>query len=300
MAGRAKIMSEDSVDQVFEKAISTIHTLSSQRGYNSLPRPPAHIRIQLYALFKQSTEGDVEKIIPRPHGDPLSTEYSIALKKWDAWKSKEGISKTEAKREYIQLLINTMKSYAMGTIAARELLAELEFLWWQVSAEEKRTLSDENDSVLMINQDGFVDTPSVKLRQEIYEALCEINNNMIETNNDSQILRRESWEPKKKKPGKWGRLVIWLSSIIVRHVLNVIRNVIYHSVIVIAILTAIKHTNQSLPVIVDFNVPHKKEYHYKTTCQSIISQISKFFWTTFKMVNRLGKFGINKVYLQVE
>lgn len=66
----------------------------------------------------------------RPEGHTIEDEG--AKKKWDAWKREEGLSKTEAKRQYILYLINTMRVYASGTSEARELLGELEYLWDQI------------------------------------------------------------------------------------------------------------------------------------------------------------------------
>lgn len=117
---------------MFVKAISTIRTLSTRTGYGSLPRPPLENRIKLYGLYKQSTEGDLRNIpnITRPVGTTPSDEN--AQRKFDAWKQQEGLSKTQAKRLYISFLISTMKVYGSGTMEARELLSELEFLWDQI------------------------------------------------------------------------------------------------------------------------------------------------------------------------
>lgn len=112
------------------KAITTIRALSSRSNYGTLPRPPAESRIKLYGLYKQATEGDVEGIMARPIGFTLEDEG--AKKKWDAWKREQGLTKTEAKRRYISYLIDTMKVYASGTLEARELLSELEYLWDQI------------------------------------------------------------------------------------------------------------------------------------------------------------------------
>ena len=112
------------------KAISTIRALSSRSNYGSLPRPPADSRIKLYGLYKQATEGNVDGVMPRPVGFTLEDEG--AKKKWDAWKREEGVSRTEAKRRYISYLIETMRIYASGTLEARELLSELEYLWDQI------------------------------------------------------------------------------------------------------------------------------------------------------------------------
>lgn len=52
----------------------------------------------------------------------------------DAWYCQRGLSRTEAKRRYVTTLINTMHLYASQTAEARELVAELEFVWDQVKA----------------------------------------------------------------------------------------------------------------------------------------------------------------------
>lgn len=50
----------------------------------------------------------------------------------DAWYAQRDLSRTEAKRRYISTLINTMHEYASQTPEARELVAELEFVWDQI------------------------------------------------------------------------------------------------------------------------------------------------------------------------
>ena len=50
----------------------------------------------------------------------------------EAWHSRAGLSRTEAKRRYISTLIETMHQYATTTSEARELVAELEFVWDQI------------------------------------------------------------------------------------------------------------------------------------------------------------------------
>ena len=106
-------------------------------------------------------EGDVESILPRPlpiesplspihrsqsldqalsrsPGSPSSTSPPTAstqrgeIEKWDAWHACAGMSRTEAKRQYIDYLIGTMKRYACGTQEGRELVGELEFVWDQI------------------------------------------------------------------------------------------------------------------------------------------------------------------------
>lgn len=52
----------------------------------------------------------------------------------DAWYAQRSLSRTEAKKRYIETLIETMYRYASQTPEARELVAELEFVWNQIRA----------------------------------------------------------------------------------------------------------------------------------------------------------------------
>ncbi|KAG7886709.1 hypothetical protein KL938_000362 [Ogataea parapolymorpha] len=124
----------DSIDRVFVKAIATIRTLSTRSPKSSLPRPPLANRVKLYGLYKQATEGDVTGLMERPIGS--RPEDEAAKRKWDAWKLEEGLSKTDAKKQYISYLIETMRSHANESVEARELLSELEYLWDQVKDQQ--------------------------------------------------------------------------------------------------------------------------------------------------------------------
>lgn len=166
---------------MFVKAITTIRALSSRSNYGLLPRPPAENRIKLYGLYKQATEGNVHGIMARPEGHTLEDEG--AKKKWDAWKREEGLSRTEAKRQYILYLIDTMKVYASGTSEARELLNELEYLWDQIkdvdfSDEEARPAYPYNVAPLVvsnIDQSDRYSTATPWPLQSNYSALATNN-----------------------------------------------------------------------------------------------------------------------------
>ena len=91
-------------------------------------------------------EGDVRGLMPRPNplssGSRSSPDYSQGeTEKWDAWAAQEGLSRAEAKRRYIEMLISTMKSYASGTREGRELVGELEFVWEQVKGNNNGSMS---------------------------------------------------------------------------------------------------------------------------------------------------------------
>ncbi|OWB75160.1 hypothetical protein B5S31_g5021 [[Candida] boidinii] len=174
-------MSSDSIDRVFVKAITTIRTLSSKSSNNSLPRPPLSNRVKLYGLYKQATEGDVSGLMDRPTGNKSEDESS--RRKWDAWKSEEGLTKTEAKKRYISYLIQTMNAYALGSNEARELLNELEYLWDQVK--------DHSNSII-INGSGSGGSNTGSNQQQQHNQQLHNNNsppfndlNMFNNNNNT-------------------------------------------------------------------------------------------------------------------
>jgi hypothetical protein len=81
----------------------------------------------------------------------------------DAWHTQRGLTKTEAKRRYISSLIDNMTRYATSTPDARELVAELSFVWDQIknlspqqssSSEEEPTSSRSRGGVRRIASRG--------------------------------------------------------------------------------------------------------------------------------------------------
>ncbi|PYH46326.1 acyl-CoA-binding domain-containing protein [Aspergillus saccharolyticus JOP 1030-1] len=118
----------DSVDRVFVHALNTVKRIPR----TGTARPPASERLKLYGLYKQSMEGDVEGVMERPVGN--TPDVFMECEKWDTWYAQRGLSRTEAKRRYISTLIETMHQYASQTAEARELVAELEFVWDQIKS----------------------------------------------------------------------------------------------------------------------------------------------------------------------
>ncbi|KAF2491692.1 hypothetical protein BU16DRAFT_126243 [Lophium mytilinum] len=117
----------DSVDRVFSHALNTVNKIRT-----GAQKPPSAVRLRLYGLYKQSMEGDVDGIMERPEGS--GDDVHRAREKWDAWKQQNGLSRTEAKRQYITTLIDTMHKFASPSPDSRELVAELEFVWDQVKS----------------------------------------------------------------------------------------------------------------------------------------------------------------------
>ena len=78
----------------FEKAVTNSKSLSE--------KPSNEILLQLYSLYKQSTEGDVS-------GEAPSNPFDFVNKaKYDAWSSLKGKSKDEAMQDYVGL-VNKLK-----------------------------------------------------------------------------------------------------------------------------------------------------------------------------------------------
>jgi acyl-CoA-binding protein len=68
-------------------------------------RPSNEDLLQLYALFKQATEGDVSG--DRPGGFDFK-----AIAKFDAWAEKKGVDKDKAMQEYVNLVERLKKELA--------------------------------------------------------------------------------------------------------------------------------------------------------------------------------------------
>lgn len=104
------------VDRVFVHALNTVKKIPRTGS----ARPPPADRLRLYGLYKQAMEGDVDGVMDRPRSTPHSRdddeETIREQEKWDAWDSQKGLSRTEAKRRYIEALIETMHKYASTTV----------------------------------------------------------------------------------------------------------------------------------------------------------------------------------------
>jgi diazepam-binding inhibitor (GABA receptor modulator, acyl-CoA-binding protein) len=80
---------------LFEAAVADSKTLSEKPSNETL--------LQLYSLYKQSTEGDVNV-------DPPSNPFDFVSKaKYEAWSEQQGKSKDIAMQEYIDL-VNKLKA----------------------------------------------------------------------------------------------------------------------------------------------------------------------------------------------
>ena len=101
-------------DRVFVHAINTVQKIPRTGS----ARPPTADRLRLYGLYKQATEGEVDGVMERPGGHNGYAKDEDTLReqqKWDAWDAQKGLSMGEAKRRYIEALIETMRRYASTT-----------------------------------------------------------------------------------------------------------------------------------------------------------------------------------------
>jgi len=81
----------------FQNAVSASQALTK--------RPSNEELLDLYALFKQATEGDVSG--DRPGGFDFK-----AIAKFDAWAEKKGLSKDQAMENYVKLVSKLKESYS--------------------------------------------------------------------------------------------------------------------------------------------------------------------------------------------
>ncbi len=70
---------------------------ASQRAQQLPSKPSNTVLLQLYALYKQATDGDVAG--DRPGGFDFK-----AIAKYDAWSGLRGISKDAARQQYVALV----------------------------------------------------------------------------------------------------------------------------------------------------------------------------------------------------
>lgn len=82
------------IKEQFEKAITDSKSLAEKPGNETL--------LQLYSLYKQSTEGDVS-------GDAPTNPFDFVNKaKYEAWTALKGKSSEESMQQYVDL-VNKLK-----------------------------------------------------------------------------------------------------------------------------------------------------------------------------------------------
>jgi len=82
------------LQQQFDQAVANSKTLSQ--------KPSNEVLLQLYSLYKQSTEGDINT-------EPPTNMFDFVGKaKYEAWAALKGKSAEDAKNEYIKLVSSLM------------------------------------------------------------------------------------------------------------------------------------------------------------------------------------------------
>ena len=85
-------------------ALSEDFQVAALRSKEFSRRPSNEELLDMYALFKQGTDGDATG--ERPGGFDFK-----AIAKFDAWASRKGMSKEDAMQEYIELISRLEKEY---------------------------------------------------------------------------------------------------------------------------------------------------------------------------------------------
>ena len=149
----SSLLTLSSSDRVFGHALNTVNKIRP-----GSQKPPSADRLALYGLYKQAMEGDVAVVTDRPtsSGATPSDHDKKEQEKWDAWRANDGLSRTEAKRRYIEKLIDTMHKYASTTAEARELVEELEFVWDQIKNNSQHSSSEHSSPLQTIERRDYM------------------------------------------------------------------------------------------------------------------------------------------------
>lgn len=86
-------------------SLSDDFNLAVSQSKELTKRPTNEELLDLYALFKQGSEGDVSG--DRPGGFDFK-----AIAKYDAWASRKGTSREEAMRQYVDLVKRLQAQYS--------------------------------------------------------------------------------------------------------------------------------------------------------------------------------------------
>ncbi|KAI8143286.1 acyl CoA binding protein-domain-containing protein [Fennellomyces sp. T-0311] len=82
------------VGQRFNKALHIVQHLSPSSSF----QPTKEQKLELYALYKQAAQGNVDTQRP-------GIFDVVGRAKWDAWKKLEGLNSLEAKHRYVEVLL---------------------------------------------------------------------------------------------------------------------------------------------------------------------------------------------------
>lgn len=213
-------------DRVFVHALNTVKKVPK----TGASRPPPSDRLRLYGLYKQAMEGDVDGVMERPSAGPGASDLDVQRErdKWDAWNSQKGLSRTEAKRRYIEALIETMHRYAntpygesptlswicltntMGTYSdAKELVAELEFVWDQIKNNSPNS-SDSSPKATSASRRFQQPASGTEGPMKVLSPMSEQDEAEMRSQRQMEMEDEEAAEEEidnSKKPSRWQRSV---------------------------------------------------------------------------------------------
>ncbi|KAI8877685.1 ACBP-domain-containing protein [Backusella circina FSU 941] len=120
------------IDLRFKNALNIIQNLSRESSFQLLKDE----KLELYALYKQATEGDIS--IQRPGLFDV-----VGRAKWDAWEKIKGLTTLNAKHAYVEALLKaTTEAYKRNT--GREEAKQIVQMLRNLSAEEEEMDSDKD------------------------------------------------------------------------------------------------------------------------------------------------------------
>ncbi|CAI4212503.1 unnamed protein product [Parascedosporium putredinis] len=202
----------DSVDRVFVHALSTVKRIPKTGAMR--PRPPTGY-VSMGSTSKRWRE--TSTAIPATVG-MRSEDLKREMDKWDAWDAQKGLTKTEAKRRYIETLISTMHRYAT-TGDAKELVAELEFtaeggpmkILSPMSEQDEAELESQRISAILDDEEeneinGSVPVAGNKWARKVERALQKLSTEVAALR--EQITTGREW--KFKKEMSWKAWFTWL------------------------------------------------------------------------------------------
>ncbi|KAA1070800.1 hypothetical protein PGT21_024154 [Puccinia graminis f. sp. tritici] len=95
------------IEPLFQTAL---HIVQSSLPRSGQIQPTYNDKLLLYSLFKQAVHGDVKSTISKRPG----VFDMLGRAKWDAWKAREGLSCSEAKRLYVESVLKTTNRILSG------------------------------------------------------------------------------------------------------------------------------------------------------------------------------------------
>ncbi|PWN97827.1 acyl-CoA-binding protein [Tilletiopsis washingtonensis] len=84
----------------FDKAVATVGSMPKDGPV----QPTQTDQLKFYGLFKQASIGDVNT------SRPGMMDFT-GKAKWDAWKANEGTSQDDAKKQYVEYLLELLKKH---------------------------------------------------------------------------------------------------------------------------------------------------------------------------------------------